>query len=153
MAATLSLNCILWSCKGEMKRNAHSDQPLRYDHRDVFRIRCGRWWREPGRLTVHRGEPMPDIKDAYDTEAEAEKQPRCRITTTGLRPNAVNGNGGDGELHHFASTASAKKVSAQSPMKMPKRSACAFLQRFPFLNVPDENRANYGYESKCREND
>ena len=26
----------------------------------------------------------------------------------------------------FASTASAKKVGAQSPMKMPKRSACAF---------------------------
>jgi hypothetical protein len=24
---------------------------------------------------------------------------------------------------------------------------------FAFLDVPDENRANYGYESKCREDD
>ena len=34
----------------------------------------------------------------------------------------------------FASTASAKKVGAQSPMKMPKRSACAFSSAVsPFL--------------------
>ena len=35
---------------------------------------------------------------------------------------------------NFASTASAKKVGAQSPMKMPKRSACAFSSAVsPFL--------------------
>ena len=34
----------------------------------------------------------------------------------------------------FASTASAKKVGAQSPMKMPKRSACALSSAVsPFL--------------------
>ena len=34
----------------------------------------------------------------------------------------------------FASTASAKKVGAQSPMKIPKRSACAFSSAVsPFL--------------------
>ena len=34
----------------------------------------------------------------------------------------------------FANTASAKKVGAQSPMKMPKRSACAFSSGVsPFL--------------------
>ena len=47
---------------------------FRYNHRDMFRIRCRSVGGEsPVGSRFHRGEPMPDIKDAYDTEAEAEE--------------------------------------------------------------------------------
>ena len=48
---------------------------FRYNHRDMFRIRCRSVGGEsPVGSRFDRGEPMPDIKDAYDTEAEAEAE-------------------------------------------------------------------------------
>ena len=49
----------------------------------------------------------------------------------------------------LASTASAKKVGAQSPMKMPKRS-CALFSGFTFLDIPYENGANDRNETEWR---
>ncbi len=47
---------------------------FRYNHRDMFRVRCRSVGVEsPVGSRFHRGETMPDIKDSYDTEAEAEE--------------------------------------------------------------------------------
>ena len=47
---------------------------IRYDHREIFRVRCRSVCGESlVGSRFHRGEPMPDIKNAYDTEAEAEE--------------------------------------------------------------------------------
>ena len=47
---------------------------FRYNHRDMFRIRCRSVGGEsPVGSRFDRGEPMPDIKYAYVTEAEAEE--------------------------------------------------------------------------------
>ena len=47
---------------------------FRYNHRDMYRVRCRSVAGEsPVGSRLHRGEPMQDIKDAYDNEAEAEE--------------------------------------------------------------------------------
>ena len=47
---------------------------FRYNHRDMFRFRCRSVGGDsPVGSRLHRGEPMPDVKDAYESQQDAEK--------------------------------------------------------------------------------
>jgi len=47
---------------------------FRYNHRDMFRVRCRSVGGEsPVGSRFHRGEPMPEVKESYETEAEAKQ--------------------------------------------------------------------------------
>ena len=59
---------------GEMKRQCtFSVNRFRYNHRDMFRVRCRSVGGEsPVGSRLHRGEPMPEVKDAYESQEDAE---------------------------------------------------------------------------------
>ena len=47
---------------------------FRYNHRDMFRVRCRSVAGEsPVGSRFHRGEPMPEVKESHKTEAEAKQ--------------------------------------------------------------------------------
>ena len=47
---------------------------FRYNHRDMFRVRCRSDAGEsPVGSRFHRGEPMPEVKESYEMEAEAKQ--------------------------------------------------------------------------------
>ena len=47
---------------------------FRYNHRDMFRVRCRSVGGEsPVGPRFNRGEPMPEVKESYETEAEAKQ--------------------------------------------------------------------------------
>ena len=47
---------------------------FRYNHRDMFRIRCRSVAGEsPVGSRLERGEPMPQVQESYETEAEAKE--------------------------------------------------------------------------------
>ena len=47
---------------------------FRYNHRDMFRVRCRSVGGEsPVGSRFHRGEPMPEVKESYETKAEAKQ--------------------------------------------------------------------------------
>ena len=47
---------------------------FRYNHRDMFRVRCRSVGGEsPVGSRFNRGEPMPEVKESYETEAEAKE--------------------------------------------------------------------------------
>ena len=59
----------------EMKRQCtFTVNRFRYNHRDMFRVRCRSVGGEsPVGSRLHRGEPMPEVKDAYESQEDAEK--------------------------------------------------------------------------------
>ena len=83
-----------------------------------------------------------------------KRRVRCRITTTGSRPSAVSRNGGDDELprlrqHRYCKESGSPKSDEDSEAFGVR----LLFSGLAFLDVPDENGANYGYKSKCREDD
>ena len=47
---------------------------FRYNHRDMFRVRCRSVGGEsPVGARFNRGEPMPEVKESYETDAEAKQ--------------------------------------------------------------------------------
>ena len=47
---------------------------FRYNHRDMFRVRCRSVGGEsPVGSRLHRGEPLPEVQESYETEAEAKQ--------------------------------------------------------------------------------
>jgi hypothetical protein len=47
---------------------------LRYNHRDMFHVRCRKVAGEsPVGSRFNRGEPMPEVKESYETGAEAKQ--------------------------------------------------------------------------------
>ena len=61
--------------KNQMKRQCKfTVNRFRYNHRDMFRIRCRSVGGEsPVISRLERGEPMPEVKGAYETQEDAEK--------------------------------------------------------------------------------
>ena len=59
--------CQAMNCKFTVNR-------FQCNHRDMLRVRCRSFGGEsPVGSRLHRGEPMPEIKDAYESQEDAEK--------------------------------------------------------------------------------
>ena len=61
--------------KNQMKRQCKfTVNRFRYNHRDMFRVRCRSVGGEsPVGSRLQRVEPMPEVKDAYESQEDAEK--------------------------------------------------------------------------------
>ena len=57
-----------------MSRCTFNVRRFRYNHRDMFRVRCRSVGGEsPVGSRLERGEPMPQVQESYETEAEAKQ--------------------------------------------------------------------------------